>query len=80
APPDHGIASEQMLGKKSNKFCITVGFMCNTIGIKKWLIFYIGKSKNPCCFGKKSLTDHGFWYHNNKTAWMTAKIFEEYIS
>jgi hypothetical protein len=51
-PPDCGIASKQMSGKKSNKFHITVGFMCNATGTEKWPIFYIGKSKQPWYFGK----------------------------
>ncbi|KAL4064000.1 hypothetical protein V8B97DRAFT_1920277 [Scleroderma yunnanense] len=44
---DCGLASKQMSGKKSNKFQITFGFMCNATGTEKWLIFYIGKSKQP---------------------------------
>ncbi|KIK74779.1 hypothetical protein PAXRUDRAFT_174646, partial [Paxillus rubicundulus Ve08.2h10] len=45
APPDCGIASKWMSGKKSSKFHVTVGFMCNVMGTEKWPIFYIGKSK-----------------------------------
>ncbi|KIK78559.1 hypothetical protein PAXRUDRAFT_163679, partial [Paxillus rubicundulus Ve08.2h10] len=70
APPDQGIVLKQMLGKKSNKFCITVGFMCNATETEKWPIFYIGKLKQPYCFTNRSTADCGFWYHNNKTAWM----------
>ncbi|KIK90525.1 hypothetical protein PAXRUDRAFT_151738, partial [Paxillus rubicundulus Ve08.2h10] len=77
APPNQGIASKQMLGKKSNKFHITVGFMCNATGTEKWPIFYIGKLRQPHCFAKRSPVDRGFWYCNNKTAWMTSTIFEE---
>ncbi|EGO04765.1 hypothetical protein SERLA73DRAFT_43712, partial [Serpula lacrymans var. lacrymans S7.3] len=77
APPDHEIASKQMSGKKSRKFCITVGFMCNAKGMEKWPIFNIGKSKQPCYFGKKLPAEHGFWYRNNKIACMTSEIFEE---
>jgi hypothetical protein len=66
-----------MSGKKSNKFHTTVAFMCNADGSEKWPIFFIGKSKNPRCFKKKSLKARGFYYHNNKTAWMTSEFFEE---
>ncbi|KIJ08822.1 hypothetical protein PAXINDRAFT_34512, partial [Paxillus involutus ATCC 200175] len=45
---------------------------------KKWPVFYIGKSKQPRCFGKRTPEQHGFWYRNNKTAWMTSAIFEQY--
>lgn len=47
APPDRGLATEQMSGKKQNKFWITLLFVCNADGSKKWPIFYIGKSKMP---------------------------------
>ena len=77
ALPDQGLATKQMLGKKSNKFCITVCIMCNADGSEKWPIFYIGKSKNPHCFKKQLPNAHGFYYRNNKTAWMTAAFFEE---
>ena len=46
-----------MSGKKSNRFRITVTFICNQDGTEKY----------------------GFRYRNNKTAWMTAKFFEEWI-
>ncbi|KIK78999.1 hypothetical protein PAXRUDRAFT_70136, partial [Paxillus rubicundulus Ve08.2h10] len=32
APPDHGLASKQMSGKKKDKFCISIGFACNADG------------------------------------------------
>ncbi|KIK74870.1 hypothetical protein PAXRUDRAFT_174437, partial [Paxillus rubicundulus Ve08.2h10] len=78
-PPDCGIASKQIFGKKSNKFQITVGFMCNATGTEKWPVFYIGKLKQPRCFHKRTPEQHGFWYHNNKTAWMTSVLFEQYV-
>ncbi|KIM74849.1 hypothetical protein PILCRDRAFT_79648, partial [Piloderma croceum F 1598] len=77
APPDRGLALKQMKGKKSNKFRITVTFACNTDGSEKLPIFYIGKSKQPQCFKKTSPHQAGFYYHNNKTAWMTSQYFEE---
>jgi len=77
APPDRGLASSQISGKKSNRFRITVTFICNQDGSEKWPIFYIGKSKQPRCFKKKKPTEYGFRYRNNKTSWMTAKFFEE---
>ena len=68
-----------MSGKKSNRFRITVTFICNQDGTEKWPIFYIGKSKQPQCFGRRKPAEYGFRYRNNKTAWMTAKFFEEWI-
>ncbi|PCH35784.1 hypothetical protein WOLCODRAFT_80289, partial [Wolfiporia cocos MD-104 SS10] len=79
APPDRGLLSIQLSGKKSVKTWITLCFMCNATGAEKYPIFFIGKSKQPHCFGKKSLKDHGFYYHHNKTAWMTTVFFEECV-
>jgi hypothetical protein len=76
-PPEQGLAMKQIPGKKTNKTWVTVGFMCNSTGTEKWPIFYIGKSKQPCCFGKKTPSQHGFYYCNNKTSWMTVAFFEE---
>ena len=53
-PPDHGVASKQMLGKK---FQIMVMFLMNLLGTEKWPIFYISKWKVPWCFGKKGLNE-----------------------
>jgi len=66
-----------MSGKKSNKFRLTLGFACNADG-SEWLpIFFIGKSKQPRCFKNSSPQQQGFYYRNNKTAWMTSGLFEE---
>jgi hypothetical protein len=54
APPDVGLATKQMSGKKKEKFCITLLFLCNQTGTKKWKIFFIGRSKKPRCFKNKS--------------------------
>ncbi|PCH35366.1 hypothetical protein WOLCODRAFT_80152, partial [Wolfiporia cocos MD-104 SS10] len=76
APPDRGLATKQMSGKKANKERLKVTFMCSATG-NKFPLFFIGKSKQPCCFGNQSPKDHGFYYWNNKTSWMTSEIFEE---
>ena len=68
-----------MSGKKSNRFHITVTFICNQDGTKKWPIFYIGKSKQPRCFGRRKPAEYGFRYRKNKTTWVTAKFFKEWI-
>ena len=79
APPDRSLATKQMSGKKTKKFRITVGFACNTDGSEKVPIFFIGKSKQPRCFKRITSKAHGFYYQNNKSAWMTLKFFEEWI-
>ena len=37
APPDRGLASQQMSGKKLNKFHIIVRFLSNADGSEKWV-------------------------------------------
>lgn len=77
APPDRGLATKQMSGKKKSKFRITLGFACNSDGSEKLPAMFIGKSKQPRCFKKKTPQSRGFYYRNNKKAWMTAELFEE---
>jgi hypothetical protein len=47
APPDCGLATKQMNGKKKEKFRIAVTFACNADGSEKMPVFYIGYSKKP---------------------------------
>jgi hypothetical protein len=76
APPDVGLAMRQMSGKKKEKFCITVTICCNQDGSDKRKMFFIGRSKKPCCFMNKEPKAFGFQYANNKKAWMNAMLFE----
>jgi hypothetical protein len=75
APPDCGLATKQMSGKKTSKFRITVALACNADGSEKMPAMFIGKSKQPRCFGKVSPATQGFYYWNNKKAWMTGELF-----
>jgi hypothetical protein len=77
APPDRGLAFQQMSGKKRSKFRISIGFACNADGSEKMPPVFIGKYKWPQCFKAQSPTEQGFYYRNNKKAWMTSGIFEE---
>jgi len=77
APPDRGLAFRQMSGKKRSKFHISIGFACNANGSEKMPLVFIGKYKWPRCFKEKTPTQHGFYYRNNKKAWMTSDLFEE---
>ncbi|KAF8235102.1 hypothetical protein L208DRAFT_1258716, partial [Tricholoma matsutake] len=72
-----GLALTQMAGKKKEKFRIMMLFTCNTDGSECLPPMYIGKAKKPCCFKKQSPAERGFYYWNNKKAWMTSKLFEE---
>jgi hypothetical protein len=79
APPDRGLATKQFSGKKKEKFRITIGFACNADGSEKLDPIYIGKSKKPHAFGGQTPEQKGFYYRNNKKAWMTAVLFEEFV-
>lgn len=79
APPDRGLVTQQMSGKKKEKFCISIGLACNADGSKRLEPFFISKAKKPRCFKKQTPEQWGFYYRNNKKAWMTAVIFEEYV-
>jgi DDE superfamily endonuclease len=66
-------------GKKREKFRITLAFACNATGTEKMPIFYIGYSKQPRCFKSVAPEQQGFYYRNNKKAWMTSELLEEYV-
>lgn len=77
APPDRGLATHQMSGKKQDRFRITLGFACNADGSEKLEPIIIGRSKMPRCFQKQKPEQRGFYYRSNKKAWMTGELFEE---
>jgi len=62
APPEHGLATERMSGKKKDKFRTTVGFACNADSSEKMPPFYIGKAGKPICFERHSPNNYGFYY------------------
>lgn len=76
APPDSGLSTEKMSGKKKNKFRITAMFGSNEDGSEKLPIFFIGKSKKPRCFKNRTPEALGVQYSSNKKAWMTKVLFE----
>lgn len=68
APPDHGLASQQMSGKKKENFCISTGLACNTDGSEQLEPLFIGRVTKPQCFKKQTPEQCGFYYCNNKKA------------
>ncbi|KIJ40018.1 hypothetical protein M422DRAFT_257083 [Sphaerobolus stellatus SS14] len=79
APPDRGLATKQMSGKKSDKFRITLGLACNADGSEKLPLIFIRKSAKPRCFKGKTPQAWGFDYSNNKKAWMTGELFTKWL-
>jgi hypothetical protein len=76
-PPDAGLSSKRLSGKKKDKSRITAFFVCNADGTEKHELFFIGRAMKPRCFGKKTPEALGFYYRANKKAWMTQKLFDE---
>jgi hypothetical protein len=77
APPDRDLVTQQMSGKKKDKFRITLGLACNADGSEMLPLLFIRKYKNPRCFKQKSPEARGLYYRNNTKAWMTKDLFEE---
>lgn len=69
---------KQMSGLKKDKFRISMALACNADRTDKLELFFIGKARKPRCFKKATPEQRGFYYRNNKTAWMTGELFKEY--
>ncbi|XP_072141606.1 tigger transposable element-derived protein 4-like [Dermacentor andersoni] len=65
-------------GAKQRKDRVTILFGANSTGDEKLPLLVIGKSLNPRCFRNARLPRDAT-YRANKTAWMTAALFEEYV-
>ncbi|EJD52793.1 DDE-domain-containing protein [Auricularia subglabra TFB-10046 SS5] len=80
APPDRGLSTKALSGKKAQKFRITLFFVCNSTGTQKEPLMYIGKYQKPRCF--KNIPAHEkkkFYYRWNSKAWMNSVLFEECV-
>ena len=69
-----------MSGKKKEKFRISIGLACNADGSERLGPIFIGRARKPRCFKTQTPEQRGFYYRNNKKAWMTMDIFEEYVA
>ena len=77
--PDHTLAfkGEKCSGGKKSKDRLTV-LVCASMAGEEGPMLVIGKSKSPRCFaGVKTLP---LTYLGNSKAWMTAQIFEDYLT
>lgn len=79
-PPDRTISVEPMPGRKKEKRRLTILVCANASGTEKYPLLFIGNSKQPRCFKKKSGTQHGFDYSWNKKSWMTMSIFFDWLT
>ena len=77
--PDRTIATRQLEGMKKDKARISIALCANSDGTEKDELLFIGHAAKPRAFNKKSGKELGFFYRNNKKAWMTSLIFQEWL-
>ena len=65
-PPDKGLATKQMSGKKGNKDWLTLAFTVNADGSEQLPPLFIGYYQRKRCFQGKSVKDLRFYYFWNK--------------
>lgn len=79
-PPDRGLADKQTSGVKGKKLRLTYLLTVNADGSKRLPPLIIGKAQKPRAFQNKTGAQHGFYYRNNAKAWMTASLYQEWLS
>ncbi|GLB34609.1 putative DDE superfamily endonuclease [Lyophyllum shimeji] len=78
-PPDRGLMDKPTSGVKGNKKRLTYALTANADGSEKLVPFIIGKAAKPRAFQKQTGAQLGFYYRNNVKAWMTAKLYQEWL-
>ena len=78
--PNSTLATGPVSGKKKQKQRITVALCANATGTDKLTPLVIGKSERPQCFGKTFNPSVYVTYTNNKKAWMTGAVFQDWLS
>jgi DDE superfamily endonuclease len=67
--PDRSLSTFEESGRKKDKARITVNLTCNTTGIDRLPLWFIGKAKRPNCFRAEHLQDleslGAFWRYND---------------
>uniref|UniRef100_G3MM83 HTH CENPB-type domain-containing protein n=1 Tax=Amblyomma maculatum TaxID=34609 RepID=G3MM83_AMBMU len=72
----HALKGDPCSGGKHSKVRVTV-FLCASMdGSERLKPFVIGKSKRPHCFRNQHIPVR---YRNNKKAWMTRDLFQEWL-
>lgn len=71
------VKGEPCYGAKKSKERLTILLCTNSDGSEKLTPFVVGKYKNPRCF--KNIKTLPVLYDFNKKAWMTGKIFTEWL-
>lgn len=72
----HSLKGDPCAGGKHSKVRVSVLLCANMDGSHRLKPFVIGKSKKPVCFKNEHIPVR---YRNNKKAWMTRELFEEWL-
>jgi len=73
------VKDEACQGGKQSKERITILLCTNSIGTEKRKLLVIGKSENPRAFKGWPQEKRPIEYKSNKKAWMTGRIFEDWL-
>ena len=81
ATPSYTLATGPQAGCKQKKDRITILPCCNASGTHRLQLWIIGKAANPRAFGKNNsqISMHPIHYRSNKKAWMTGKLFFDWL-
>ncbi|KAL3693992.1 hypothetical protein R1sor_007643 [Riccia sorocarpa] len=80
--PNRTLATRAVSGKKKSKNRFTVALTSNMTGTVKLPPFIIHKFSNPRAFARRNIRrpeNLGIVWHSNSKAWMTMKLFEQYL-
>jgi hypothetical protein len=77
--PDRTLASKRLAGRKKNKERLSIALCANADGSHKLDPLVIGNSAKPRCFKNVNLANLHMTYRNNKKAWMTIVLFQEWL-
>ena len=77
--PDTSLATLRLSGRKKDKERLSIALCTNADGSHKLKPLVIGKYAKPRCFKNVNLSNLGITYRNNKRAWMSATLFQEWL-
>jgi hypothetical protein len=77
--PNHGLEFAPAAGVKCDKTRLTYVLCTNMDGSDKRTPLIIGHYERPQCFRRQYAHELGFYYENNKKAWMVFGIWQRYV-
>ena len=75
----YGLKGQKCYNGEKSKERLTILFTCNSTGTEKLTPVVIGKSENPRAFKNVNKANLGVYYRSNTKAWMTSKLFSEWL-